>query len=621
MREREIESQALVARVIADNLTNLAFFIVFLVYPSCSSAVFNHFRCTTFDGPGEDSLSVMTIDNSIDCNSVLWITTSFCESSRRSNSATLHAFLATHQVLWVCRFVAPDAFVMIGIFPIGTPCLYMAMLYTHRERIQKLCRDEERMQAEATLERVRRRSIAAHGLLATGGDTSKSIARLDSVAGLTLDDDETEERLEALHLHLPSTMRKLTNGYELRTFWWEVFECFRKISLIAVPIFFKEGSIDQLTAGLVICFVTFSTYTAFAPFISHSDDVLSIVCQLQIFFTLLSAVLKQANPNSVIMSSLMPIMILIPPAVALILEFDVKGLIQRLRQSRCVAYVERNLIARFDRLLGVKPMYSAAEYRKALERELRKKRKGLPYHPMLDEMKIPEPAKLSRVTPAAPHEPPKASTALQHEEKVTKPTPAKEGPASYVPPPATTKVDPPSPLDLPSWPATAIAGLPVDAGQPPIASAPANDRKGLAPPATPPAGQLLSPLSSASSIAHTTREFLEASGKEMEIVRQKIAEMVSLCRERHPHHPDAPSLITPPAPSHHLNPLLSQCQFSEGENDPKGSMDDATPSPQLATPARRQEEQTLEVVEEEVRWQVAKLVSRIYLHVRCVLRG
>ena len=142
-----------------------------------------------------------------------------------------------------------------------------------------------------------------------------------AIAELTLDDDETEERLEALHLMLPSTMRKLTNGYELRTFWWEIFECLRKISLIAVPILFKEGSIDQLTSGLVICFVTFSMYTAFAPFISYSDDVLSIVCQLQIFFTLLSAVLKQANPESVIMSTLMPIMILIPPITALVLEF------------------------------------------------------------------------------------------------------------------------------------------------------------------------------------------------------------------------------------------------------------------------------------------------------------
>ena len=39
--------------------------------------------------------------------------------------------------------------------------------------------------------------------------------------------------------------------------WFEIFECVRKILLILLPIFFEAESSEQLTCGLVVCFVTF----------------------------------------------------------------------------------------------------------------------------------------------------------------------------------------------------------------------------------------------------------------------------------------------------------------------------------------------------------------------------
>lgn len=46
----------------------------------------------------------------------------------------------------------------------------------------------------------------------------------------------------------------------MRTFWFEIFECMRKILLILVPIFFEQDSPEQLTIGLIICFMTFGAY-------------------------------------------------------------------------------------------------------------------------------------------------------------------------------------------------------------------------------------------------------------------------------------------------------------------------------------------------------------------------
>eukprot|EP00966_Prymnesium_polylepis_P032515 756088-Prymnesium_polylepis.1 len=59
-----------------------------------------------------------------------------------------------------------------------------------------------------------------------------------------------------LRAKLPTTLRKLTAGYELRTYWFEIFECGRKIALVCLPVFFSPGSPGQLIIGLVICFLT-----------------------------------------------------------------------------------------------------------------------------------------------------------------------------------------------------------------------------------------------------------------------------------------------------------------------------------------------------------------------------
>lgn len=100
-KEEVAESNLLVIDQICDGMNNLAFFCIFLVYPSCSSTVFNHFRCTTFNGPGEDGVRVMTLDNSISCTSPTY------------SVASVYAFI----MLVICEAVVEPSPLMPMFYP------------------------------------------------------------------------------------------------------------------------------------------------------------------------------------------------------------------------------------------------------------------------------------------------------------------------------------------------------------------------------------------------------------------------------------------------------------------------------------------------------------------------
>ena len=95
---------------------------------------------------------------------------------------------------------------------------------------------------------------------------------------------------------LPGYVQRLINGYELRTWWFEIFECGRKLAVACVPVFFQpSGSVSQLIFGLVVCFLTFGTHMLCAPYVDNADDRLAQLCQVQIFFALLSSLLYKKH--------------------------------------------------------------------------------------------------------------------------------------------------------------------------------------------------------------------------------------------------------------------------------------------------------------------------------------
>ena len=55
-------------------------------------------------------------------------------------------------------------------------------------------------------------------------------------------------------VQLPQAVLKLTEGYELRVYWFEIVECVRKLALTGMPVWFEMGSVPQLVFGLLIDF-------------------------------------------------------------------------------------------------------------------------------------------------------------------------------------------------------------------------------------------------------------------------------------------------------------------------------------------------------------------------------
>ena len=78
---------------------------------------------------------------------------------------------------------------------------------------------------------------------------------------------------------------------ELRVWWFEIFECLRKLAIACLPVFFQpSGSASQLTFGLLVCFVAFGFYVHFDPYEDRGNDAVAKLCQMQIFFSLLASV-------------------------------------------------------------------------------------------------------------------------------------------------------------------------------------------------------------------------------------------------------------------------------------------------------------------------------------------
>ena len=71
--------------------------------------------------------------------------------------------------------------------------------------------------------------------------------------------------------------------YELRCYWWEAFECARKLSIVGLPVFFEPGSSEQLAFGLLICFITVAVFEPHRPMRDASDNVLQLVCLVEVF--------------------------------------------------------------------------------------------------------------------------------------------------------------------------------------------------------------------------------------------------------------------------------------------------------------------------------------------------
>ena len=113
-------------------------------------------------------------------------------------------------------------------------------------------------------------------------------------------------------------LRFLYDSYECTSWWFEVFETWRKLMLTSGLIFFSPGerrlrdseakvcqglgvltlfasrvagSASQIIVSILICLLSMRVYSGYKPFIYETDDKLAETAQWQLFFTLFGALM------------------------------------------------------------------------------------------------------------------------------------------------------------------------------------------------------------------------------------------------------------------------------------------------------------------------------------------
>jgi drug/metabolite transporter (DMT)-like permease len=109
---------------------------------------------------------------------------------------------------------------------------------------------------------------------------------------------------------------------EMRCYWFELFECTRKLLLLGGPIFFEMDSASQLVVGLFVCFISSVLDAAYSPYIDKNDGRLAQVCQLSLFFVLVSTIaLRHHGERSAdTLGVLLVVTLFVPPAAAILLH-------------------------------------------------------------------------------------------------------------------------------------------------------------------------------------------------------------------------------------------------------------------------------------------------------------
>ena len=250
-----------------DRLLTAVFTLIFLIYPSTSHKIFSSFNCIPFDDPNQSR--ALRMDLSVDCDGAL------------------------HRGMQIY------AYVMMLVYPIGVPLTYAYILYgrfgSRMRMMQTIATRRSNIRMEALQKLLQNRRQRYEDAAKSGTQTAMPAVKFPKDNEIPRETSneikKLEQQQERIYHSLPPFVKKLVGGYRMEAFWFEIFECLRKLALVCIPVFFDPpGSASQLIFGLVLCFCTFGFYTATAPFDDKGSNIVAQLCQAQIFFALLSSV-------------------------------------------------------------------------------------------------------------------------------------------------------------------------------------------------------------------------------------------------------------------------------------------------------------------------------------------
>ena len=85
--------------------------------------------------------------------------------------------------------------------------------------------------------------------------------------------------------------------YRCETWWWEICETYRRLSLTGLLAVLASGSVTQLTLATFVCIVSLNAYAAFKPFEETADTVLAVSAQIVLLLMVFAALLGKLDSN------------------------------------------------------------------------------------------------------------------------------------------------------------------------------------------------------------------------------------------------------------------------------------------------------------------------------------
>ncbi|GMH88338.1 hypothetical protein TrST_g13960 [Triparma strigata] len=102
------------------------------------------------------------------------------------------------------------------------------------------------------------------------------------------------DRIHDERLHRISFLWEM---YTVDVWWFELFECARRLMMTGMLIFIKPGSPSQIVVAMIIALFSIVIYVHFEPYEEANEDQLAIVSQLAIFFTLFAALMIRVKAD------------------------------------------------------------------------------------------------------------------------------------------------------------------------------------------------------------------------------------------------------------------------------------------------------------------------------------
>ena len=221
--------------------------LLFVILPGTCSSIFGSFRCDEYSIDEDNTIRYLAKDYSIKCNSP--------------------------------RYLALNctAALMILVYPIGVPSFFAILLWRDRyDLIDPLVSVEIGRKGSAFSAKYNRSSVATALGTFFLGNAARGVVK-------DYDDDDELKQEDWADIIKEHRLSFLLSSYKRRTYWFEVIETLRRLSLSGFLALFQPGSTRQIAVGCVFSLFFLRLYSFYLPLLGTHDNALAEMCNWQLF--------------------------------------------------------------------------------------------------------------------------------------------------------------------------------------------------------------------------------------------------------------------------------------------------------------------------------------------------